>query len=197
MEQELRSARWGDVKEAHVTGLLHGKLHLEYRQGSKETYWRIPKDAAKKIQLLLDVLLPASAGDTSAGAGDGEFLPGVLCGPLRRAFTNADNCGLKFKDGKTLLLHALLVPGGCLLLRWASIYGEWRTHASTWRSSSSMIIWATCSHGRGRSHAAGRGPANQVHIRGGHGLPGCLLWYLTSACQSRWREMRIRNFIPE
>jgi len=62
--RNVRSARWGDIKEAHITGFRYGKLHLEYASGAKEVYWRIRKDAAKKIEFLLSVFVPASVGDT-------------------------------------------------------------------------------------------------------------------------------------
>jgi hypothetical protein len=107
----LRSARWGDLKEVHLDGRLYGKLHIEYLRGSRETYWRIRKDDAKKIQLLLDVLVPASAGETSVALAMASFCPECLSA-LAPGIYHCPHCRLKFKDEKSALRHALLIPGG-------------------------------------------------------------------------------------
>lgn len=109
--RNLRSVRWGDVKEGHVTGRLYGKLHLEFRQGAKETYWRIRRDAAKEIQVLVDVLLPASAGETSEAMAMASFCPECFAA-LTPGVYECRHCRLKFKDERTALLHALVIPGG-------------------------------------------------------------------------------------
>ncbi|MGO8792199.1 MAG: hypothetical protein ACLQVL_33090 [Terriglobia bacterium] len=144
--RNLRSAHWGDVKEAHVTSLLYGRLHLEYRQGSKETYWRIPKNAAKKIQLLLDVLLPAPDGETSPALAMASFCPDCVAA-LSPGVYQCRQCGLKFKNGKTLLLHALLVPGGAYFYVGLDLFGV--AHAAVDVAIlSSMIVWALAAVGR-------------------------------------------------
>ncbi len=110
-DRNLRHARWGDVKAAQVSGVLYGKIQIEYLQGSKETYWRVRNDAAQKIRLLLDVLRAASGGETSPAMGMASFCPQCL-GALTPGIYNCPHCGLKFKDEGSALRHALLVPGG-------------------------------------------------------------------------------------
>jgi hypothetical protein len=144
--RNLRSARWGDVKEGQVTGLRYGKLHLEYRQGLKETYWRIPKNGANKIQFLLDVLLPASAGETSEALSMASFCPACLAA-LTPGVYDCRHCGLKFKNGKTLLLHALLIPGGAYFYAGFDLFGV--AHASVDMTIlSSLVGWVLALMGR-------------------------------------------------
>jgi hypothetical protein len=109
--QNLRSACWADVKASHITGLLYGKLHLEFRQGAKETYWRISKDAAKKIQFLLGILLPASAGEAPQVPSVANLCPQCLTA-LAPGIFGCHHCQQQFKDEKTAVLLTLLVPGG-------------------------------------------------------------------------------------
>jgi hypothetical protein len=110
-DRNLRSARWGDVKEFLVTGRIRGKLLIKYRAGSSETYWYIPKPAAAKLQVLLDALLPQSTEETSPAREMASFCPRCL-GALASRVYECPNCQLKFKDEKGALLHGLLVPGG-------------------------------------------------------------------------------------
>jgi hypothetical protein len=109
--RNLRSARWGDVREFQVTGRLRGKLLIKYLRGPGETYWHVPKQAAEKIKILLDALLPASTGETSAAQGMASFCPQCLT-ELSPGNYECPNCRLKFKDEKGALLHGLLIPGG-------------------------------------------------------------------------------------
>ena len=109
--RNLRSARWGDVKEFQITGRFRGKLLLKYHGGSCETYWHIPKQAMAKLRILLDTLLPAGRGETSAAKGMASFCPQCLAG-LTPGVYECPNCRLKFKDDRGALLHGLMVPGG-------------------------------------------------------------------------------------
>jgi hypothetical protein len=107
----MRSARWGDMEEAKAKGLLSARLHIKYRDGKKEIYWRIRSDDGKKIQLLLEVLLPTAAGESSPALSMTS-----LCPDCRAALTpgvyECPNCRLKFKDERTALRRSLLIPGG-------------------------------------------------------------------------------------
>jgi hypothetical protein len=107
----IRSARWGDMEEAKVKGLLSAKLRIKYRDGKKEIYWRMRSDDGKKIQLLLEVLLPTAAGETSPALSMTS-----VCPDCRSALTpglyECPQCRLKFKDERTALRRSLLIPGG-------------------------------------------------------------------------------------
>jgi hypothetical protein len=107
----VRSARWGDLESAKIKALLSPKLHIKYRDGKKEVYWRLRSDDGKKIRLLLEVLLPTAGGETSPALSMTS-----LCPECRTALTpgvyECPHCRLKFKDEQTLLRRSLLIPGG-------------------------------------------------------------------------------------
>ena len=191
--RNLRSAHWGDVKEGHVTSLLYGRLHLEYRQGSKETYWRIPKSAAKKIQLLLDVLLPESAGETSAALAMVSFCPECLAA-LSPGVYQCRQCGLKFKDEKTLLLHAFLIPGGAYFYVGLDLFGV--AHAVVDVAIvSSMVIWTLATIGKVQPHLrAGAPPTKFTYAAAVTFLLSTLVFDI---CMSiKVARNAIRTFIP-
>lgn len=110
-DRGARGARWGDVKSARLAGLLYGKLHLEYRQGTRDTYWRLRKDAAKKVKMLLDVLLPAAAEEALPELAMTSYCPACFAALTPGVYV-CSGCGQKFKNAKTALLHALVIPGG-------------------------------------------------------------------------------------
>ena len=120
--RNLRSVRWGDIQAARVTGFRYGKLHLEYRDGTREDYWRIPKHAARKIEMLVNLLLPESAGETSPALAMVSLCPVCLAELLRGRYACA-HCGLKFKNERTALLHALLIPGGAYFYTGLNLWG--------------------------------------------------------------------------
>jgi len=107
----VRCARWGDMESAKLKAFLSPKLHIKYRDGKKEVYWRLRSDDGKRIRLLLDVLLPAAFDETSP-----TLSMTSLCPECRAVLTpgvyDCPGCGLKFKDEKTLLRRSLLIPGG-------------------------------------------------------------------------------------
>jgi ribosomal protein L40E len=192
--RNVRSAYWGDVKEGHVTGFRYGKLHLEYRQGWKETYWRIPRNAAKKIQFLLDVLLPASAGETSPALAMVSLCPQCLA-PLTPGVYQCRRCGLRFKDGKTLLLHALMIPGGAYFYVGLNLFGV--AHACVDVAIfSSLIGWVLALMGRVQPHLRVAAPPTKFTY-------AVLITFLASALvYDIWLAIRIarnalRNFIPD
>jgi hypothetical protein len=191
--RSVRAARWADIKEGHVTGLLHGILHLEYRQGLKESYWRIPKSAAKKVQLLLDVLLPASVSDAPVGPAMVSFCPDCF-NPLTPDVYRCTHCGLKFKDGKTLLLHALL-PGGPYFYIGLDLWGV--AHACVDVTIlASVITWALATMGRGHPDLRAGAPPTKITYALVTALLGSALIY------DVWMGIRIarnavRKFIPE
>ncbi|MGD1154794.1 MAG: PH domain-containing protein [Terriglobia bacterium] len=107
----MRSARWGDIEEAKVKGLLSAKLHIKYRNGKKEIYWALRGGDAKKIRLLLDVLHPTAAGETSPALSMTSVCPDCRAA-LTPGMYECPQCRLKFKDERTALRRSLLIPGG-------------------------------------------------------------------------------------
>jgi hypothetical protein len=191
--RNLRSARWGDVREGHVTGLRYGRLHLEYRQGLKETYWRIPKSGAKKIQLLLDVLMRASAGETSAALSMVSFCPECLAA-LTPGIYACRHCGLKFKDGKTLLLHALLIPGGAYFYVGFDLFGV--AHASVDMTIlSSLVGWVLAIMGKVPPEMRAAAPPTEfTYVVLTAFLASALVYDIGMSI--RIARNAIRNFIP-
>jgi hypothetical protein len=107
----MRSAHWGDIEEAKVKGLLSPKLHLRYRNGKKEIYWGMRGDDAKKIRVLLEVLLPTAAGETSPALSMTSVCPDCYAA-LTSGLYECPHCRLRFKDEGTALRRSLLIPGG-------------------------------------------------------------------------------------
>jgi hypothetical protein len=144
--RNVRSARWGDIKQAHIAGFRYGKLHLEYGSGAKEVYWRIRKDGVKKIERILNVLVPKSAGETSPALSMVSLCPQCLA-ELQPGVYACSGCGLKFKDEKTVLVHALLIPGGAYFYTGLNLWGV--AHAFIdFAVFVSAIIWALAAMGR-------------------------------------------------
>ncbi len=193
-DRNVRSARWGDVKEGHVAGVLYGKLHLEYRQGAKETYWRIHKEETKKIQLLLNVMLPAAAGETSAALSMASFCPECLAA-LTPGIYECGRCGLKFKDEKTALVRALLIPGGGYFYVGLNLWGV--AHASIDVAVFiSAILWALAAMGGAPPQTLPGAQANKFT----YSLLAAIL--ATLLALDIWLAIRIartaiRNFIPD
>lgn len=110
-KKSLRAVRWGDVAEAKVKGWLSQTLQLKYGNGAKETYWNLRRDDAKKIKLLLSVLLPEAAGRTTPAGAMVSLCPTCLAALTPRVYQCAQ-CHLAFKDEGSLTRRALLIPGG-------------------------------------------------------------------------------------
>ena len=107
----MRSARWGDLESAKIKAFLSPKLHIKYRDGKKEVYWRLRGDDAKKIRLLLEALLPTAVSETSPTLSMTSLCPECRA-PLTPEVYECPSCRLKFKDEKTLLRRSLWIPGG-------------------------------------------------------------------------------------
>ena len=107
----VRSVRWGDLESGKTKGLLSAKLHVKYRNGKKEVYWRLRGDDGKKIRLLLEVLLPSAAGETSPALSMTSLCPECR-GALTPGIYECPSCRLRFKDERTLLWRSILIPGG-------------------------------------------------------------------------------------
>lgn len=109
----LRQLAWGAVAGAEVKGFLGKKLELRYRNGVTESYWKLKNSDASKIQVLLRPLLEASAGEANASQGVASICPECFA-PLTLKVYTCPQCGLPFKDEKTLMWRAILIPGGGL-----------------------------------------------------------------------------------
>lgn len=192
--RNVRSAQWGDVKEAYVTTRLYGRLFIEYRNGSKETYWRIPKSGALKIKLLLDVLLPAPPGETSETLSMVTLCPDCLTA-LTPGVYECHHCGRKFKDGKTLLVHALLIPGGAYFYVGLDLFGVLHAGIDT-AIFAYMMLWVLAALGKAHPPVrAGAPPTTFTYAALAIFLASALVFEI---CMSiRVARNAIKTFIPE
>ena len=192
--RNVRSARWGDIKEAHITGFRYGKLHLEYASGAKEVYWRIRKDAAKKIEFLLSVFVPASVGDTSTARSMVSLCPQCLA-ELQRGVYACPVCGLKFKDERTVLVHAVLIPGGAYFYTGLNLWGV--AHACIdFAALVTAIIWALAAMGRVHMELRPGVPAG-THLCAFVASVMATLLVVDTWLSIRISRNAIRRFIPD
>lgn len=110
-DRGVRSIMWGDVASAKVSGLFTKVLELKYHNGKKEKYWNIKGADGKKIQLLLDAVVPANMGQATSAQGPEALCPMCACG-LMPAVYRCPQCNQMFKDESTMLKRALIIPGG-------------------------------------------------------------------------------------
>jgi hypothetical protein len=107
----VRSLRWGDLQDAKIKGWLARTMELRYASGLQEKYWAIRARDAKKLRVLVPVLRDAYRGQVTARQGMTS-----LCPECKTALTagvyQCANCGLVFKDEKTVVRRSLLIPGG-------------------------------------------------------------------------------------
>ena len=109
-QRSIRTAHWGDIEEARVKGWLNRILQIKYRNGTRETYWRLRRDDAKKIKVLVAALLSASSSETSPALGMAHFCPDCLA-PLNAGVYKCAGCGLVFKDERSMVRRSLMFPG--------------------------------------------------------------------------------------
>jgi hypothetical protein len=110
-KQTLRTVSWGDVEEARAKGWLGAVLELKYRNGKKEKYWNLRREDAKKINILLSAIKSAGARETRPSQTMVSLCPSCLA-ELIPAVYRCAQCGVVFKDEKTMLRRSLLIPGG-------------------------------------------------------------------------------------
>lgn len=108
-KRSLSVVQWGDIEKGQVKGWLNHLLVLKYRNGSKETFWKLRGDDAKKIKVLLAALLPSSGGETSPAQGMVHLCPKCLS-PLQAGVYQCAKCGELFKDEKTLVRRWRIFP---------------------------------------------------------------------------------------
>lgn len=108
-KKSLRGALWGDIEEAKAKGFLGARLSIKYRDGRKEIYGQLAD--AKKIQILLETLMPAAVGETSPAQTITSLCPECRS-PLASTVYECPQCHTGFKDEKTAAQRSWLLPGG-------------------------------------------------------------------------------------
>lgn len=192
--RNVRSARWGDIAKAEVTGILYGKLHLEYRAGTKQTYWRIPKGAARKMKVLTDVLLPKAVGENSAALAMASFCPECLAALTPRVY-ECPTCRSKFKNEKSALVYALLLPACGYFYVNLNLWGLLHAFIDL-ALFSSAFLWVLAALGRVPPQPTPGGPPGKLACFLLAGVPTAVL-ALEVWLAARIARNAVRKFIPE
>jgi len=121
----IRTVRWGDVLKITGGGAFSRSLTFTFRNGGKQAYWRFAWGDTKRVRLLIDTLQPHGAGETTAAGGMASLCPNCLA-PLVARNYQCPQCGIRFKDEKTLIWRGILIPGGASLYVGATGLGIFR-----------------------------------------------------------------------
>jgi hypothetical protein len=108
------TARWGDVEKATVGGFVSRYLTLKFRDGESRQYWRFGWGDLKKVRIVIEALRAQTTGESTAAGRAVSLCPNCLATLAPRTY-KCPSCNVEFKDEKTLLQRALVVPGGASL----------------------------------------------------------------------------------
>jgi len=109
-KRSVRSVSLGDIEKVDVKTFLGAKIEIRYRNGRKESYWRLRGDDAKRMKVILSLLLEAATSERSPAEGRVH-----LC-PQCNAILNEGNyqcakCNMEFKTEKMMVRRAWIFPG--------------------------------------------------------------------------------------
>lgn len=107
----IRSIRFGDLTEAKAKGFLTWYLQLRYADGRKERYWGLQGADGKKLRLILEAVLPASAGEASAARGAVSLCP-ACAAVLAEKQESCQQCRQLFATEREMWIRSILLPGG-------------------------------------------------------------------------------------
>jgi hypothetical protein len=121
----IQTVRWGDIVSATGGGFLSRNLTVKFRNGETRQYWRFGWGDLKKVRQVIDGLRAHATGDAAAAGGMVSLCPNCLAALAARNY-KCQSCGVEFKDEKTLLKRALVIPGGASLYVGANGLGALR-----------------------------------------------------------------------
>jgi hypothetical protein len=101
--------RYGDVQSLEVTGVLAKKLVAVYRDGKKEAFTLIRREAAAKLSALLPGISRSAAMSAEPGR---HFLCPRCARRLQPRIEQCPACGQAFKNRGRALFWSLIAPGG-------------------------------------------------------------------------------------
>lgn len=110
-DRGIHTIRWGDLASFKAGGLISPYLRLKTKSGEALSFWRISRGDIKKINLLAGFLQEHACGETSASGAPNALCPSCLATLVPRRY-ECPQCGLAFKDEKTLAWRGILIPGG-------------------------------------------------------------------------------------
>ncbi len=109
----LAQARYGDISDFKIKGLLGGTLELAYKNGRKETFTIQGMGDRKKIESFLGKKVP---GGEPTDRRDRHFLCPRCLKPLVADKYLCPSCRLAFRTPGQAVKYALLLPGGGFFL---------------------------------------------------------------------------------
>lgn len=109
-KRSVRSVSLGDIEKAEVKTWLGAKIEIQYRNGRKESYWRLRGDDAKRIKVIMALLLEAGGSERSTAEGRVHLCPQCYT-ILSPGNYQCTKCSLEFKTEKTMVRRGLLFPG--------------------------------------------------------------------------------------
>ena len=110
-KESVRAVQWGDVTEITATGWFTRNLAFKYRNGKTETYMSFSIGDGKKLAAIAPALIEAGAGEQSPAQGAVQLCPDCR-GVLTPGIYRCGNCGLIFKDEKTMIWRSIFLPAG-------------------------------------------------------------------------------------
>ena len=125
-DQGILSVEWASIVEASKKGWLIGYLILKDVEGRKERFFRFRRQDLNKLRLLFSILVPQASGlsmpAASVSAGFVSLCPKCLTALSPRLW-RCNECGLVFKNEKSLLMRTLLIPGGAYFYTGQTLLG--------------------------------------------------------------------------
>jgi len=111
-DRGIFTAEWNGLAKARVRGSLLRYLELADRNGRKERFWRLRHLDAAKIKVVTAAIGGAVglAVEPHARAFS-SFCPECF-GTLAPAVYRCPQCGMSFRNEKSLIARALFIPGG-------------------------------------------------------------------------------------
>jgi hypothetical protein len=109
--ESVRAVAWGDLEEVKPIGLLIKNVAFKARDGAKVTFTNVRSGDGKKIRAITSALLPGAAGEQTSAHGMVQLCPDCSA-VLAPGNYECPNCGLIFKNEKTMIVRSILLPGG-------------------------------------------------------------------------------------
>jgi len=111
-DQGISTVEWAEVAQADQKGWVLPYVVLVNQREIKEKFWQLRRCDAAKIKLLLTVFGPSGPLAIPPTAGAFYSLCPRCLAALESGVYQCSGCGTVFKDEKSLVIRALLIPGG-------------------------------------------------------------------------------------
>lgn len=192
-DQGILTVEWTSLAQAAKKGWLIGYLDLKDRANQRERFFRLRWRDAKKLRLLLSVLVPQVPGLSSAVApgapGFASLCPKCLA-KLSADLYRCTQCGQLFKDEKSLLARTLLIPGGSYFYTGQKAFG---VITGLFEALFALAVVASALQGFGVIPATSDGERELALVRAAVWL--AILAFVKFSAFYRARR-RLKRFIP-